>query len=180
MERVITLIRKYRIIFFMGMLFVAILFGCTINSEDSLTTPVKSSILDKVKNGELEGISINLGATKKEVLDKYGNPIRSGNSEYGFTFYYDGFSLEFEDYADSIDQVKETSKVVLMNADPKTVGLTGLPDEIKGILGTPSREIQDDTGDNTFILEYSVSDYLFKITFDTSNSPVKYITLQIK
>ncbi|MGO4119168.1 hypothetical protein ACEQ6C_38950, partial [Rhizobium ruizarguesonis] len=93
----------------------------------------------------------------------------------GFTFYYEGFSLEFEDYADSIDQLNETSQVVLLSADSKTVGLTGSPDEIKGILGTPSREILDDTGDGTFILEYAENDYVCKIIFATPHSPAQYM-----
>lgn len=177
------MLRMYRTIFFMGILCSIMLFGCSTSSETvegSSTNSVKSDILGKVKIGQLDGVSIGIGATKKEVIEKLGKPTRTGNSEYGFTMYYDGFSLEFEDYANSIDELNENSKIALINADPKMVGLTGKPDEIKGILGTPSREILDDTGDDTFILEYSESDYLLKLTFDTDDNPVKYITLQIK
>lgn len=100
-------------------------------TEDITVNSAQSDTLEKVKNGQLEGVLIGIGATKKEVLDKIGNPVESGNSEYGFTVYYEGFDLQFEDYANSIDEVKDTSKVVLMNAEPKTVGMAGKPEEIK-------------------------------------------------
>ncbi|NTU21561.1 DUF4309 domain-containing protein [Brevibacillus sp. HB1.2] len=159
------------------------LFGCSNVSEKTEDIPVNSAqsdTLEKVKNGQLEGVLIGIGATKKEVLDKIGNPIESGNSEYGFTVYYDGFDLQFEDYANSIDEVKDTSKVVLMNAEPKTVGMTGKPEEIKKNLGEPSREFMDDTGDNTFILEYENSGNLLRFAFDSKESPVKYVTLRVQ
>lgn len=162
------------------LLWLMTLVGCSIDSAEGPIAPASSGMLEKAKIGQLEGIPIGIGATKKEVLEMLGAPIRYGNSEYGFTAYYDGFSLEFEDYADSFDQVSETDKIVLLNADPKTVGLTGNPDEIKGILGAPSREVLDDTGDRTFILEYAEADYVLKLTFDTAERPMKYITLQIK
>ncbi|WP_217368749.1 DUF4309 domain-containing protein [Brevibacillus sp. HB1.4B] len=159
------------------------LFGCSNVSEKTEDIPVNSAqsdTLEKVKNGQLEGVLIGIGATKKEVLDKIGTPVKSGNSEYGFTVYYEGFDLQFEDYANSIDEVKDTSKVVLMNAEPKTVGMTGKPEEIKNKLGEPSREFMDDTGDNTFILEYENGGTLLRFTFDSKESPVKYVTLRVQ
>ncbi|MED1919399.1 DUF4309 domain-containing protein [Bacillus thuringiensis] len=159
------------------------LFGCSNISEkteDITVNSDQSDTLDKVKNGQLEGVLIGIGATKKEVLDKIGNPVRSGNSEYGFTVYYDGFDLQFEDYANSIDEVKDISKVVLMDAEPKTVGITGKPEEIKRKLGEPSREFMDDSGDNTFILEYENNGNLLRFTFDSKESPVKYVTLRVQ
>ncbi|TKI58391.1 DUF4309 domain-containing protein [Brevibacillus antibioticus] len=159
------------------------LFGCSNVSEKTEDIPVtsaQSDTLEKVKNGQLEGVLIGIGATKKEVLDKVGTPIEGRNSEYGFTVYYDGFNLQFEDYANSIDEVKDTSKVVLMNAEPKTVGMTGKPEEIKKIVGEPSREFMDDTGDDTFILEYENNGNLLRFTFDSKDSSVRYVTLRVK
>ncbi|MGG1658842.1 DUF4309 domain-containing protein [Brevibacillus sp. NRS-1366] len=177
------MIRKYRFFLFMGVLCLVAIFGCSNVSETaegSSSNFVKAEILEKVKSGHLEGVSIGIGATKKEVTEKFDTLVRGRNSEYGFTSYYDGFSLQFEDYANSIDEVKENSKVVLINADPKTVGLAGKPYEIKKILGTPSREIVDDTGDDTFILEYTVDNYLLRFTFETIDSPVQIIMLRVK
>jgi Domain of unknown function (DUF4309) len=146
------LFRVYRSIFFVGILCSMMVCGCSVVSEtveDGSTNSAQSHILEKAKSGQLEGVPIGLGATKKEVTEKLGKPIRVGNSEYGFTVYYDGFSLQFEDYAHWLDEVNENSKVVLIDADPETVGLTGTPDEMKKIVGTPSREIQDDEGDDS-------------------------------
>lgn len=159
------------------------LFGCSNMSEkteDIAVNSAQSDTLEKVKNGQLEGVLIGIGATKKEVLDKIGAPVKSGNSEYGSTIYYEGFDLQFEDYANSIEEVKDTSKVVLMNAAPKTVGMTGKPEEIKKNLGEPSREFMDDSGDHTFILEYENNGNLLRFTFDSKESPVKYVTLRVQ
>ncbi|WP_228728175.1 DUF4309 domain-containing protein [Brevibacillus composti] len=171
--------KKNRAFFCIGSLLFTMLLGCvhSYGTEESVS---KVDILEKAKIGALEGISIEIGASKKEVVHNFGKPIRTGNSEYGFSMYYDGFSLEFEDYATSIDEIKEESKVVLINAEPKIVGITGKPNEISKSLGKPSRTILDDTGDNTYILEYEVINYLLIFTFDTDQSPVKYITLRIK
>ncbi|MGZ0050781.1 DUF4309 domain-containing protein [Brevibacillus gelatini] len=164
----------YGTIFLMGMLCFLMLLGCSTSSKTA------SDFLEKVKMGQLAGVSIEIGATKQEVTEKLGEPIRTGNDEYGFCVYYDGFSLEFEDYAASLAELNENSKVVLIHASPKTVGLTGTPDEIKESLGVPSRELLDDTGDDTFILEYSESDYLLKLSFRSKDDPVEYFVLQIK
>ena len=183
MRSVVDVIKICRNAFLVGILCSLTLFGCSQISEkteDATANSVQSDTLEKLKNGQLEGVSIGIGATKKEVLDKIGNPVKSGNSEYGFTAYYDGFDLQFEDYANSIDEVKESSKVVLMNADPKTVGITGKSEEIKKKLGEPSREFMDDSGDNTYILEYLNDGKLLRFTFDSKDSPVKYATLRIQ
>jgi hypothetical protein len=197
-----SLRRMYRTFFCVGLLCSMVLYGCSTSSETaesgpinsvksdtvkkvdsetvagSSTNPVTSDMLEKAKNGQLNGVSIGLGATKKEVIEKLGKPARTGNDEYGFAMYYDGFSLGFEDYANSIDELNENSKVIVIYADPKIVNLTGKPFDIKEMLGTPSREVLDDTGNDTFILEYAGNDYLLKVVFDTN--PVKYITLQEK
>ncbi|MFG0214905.1 DUF4309 domain-containing protein [Brevibacillus porteri] len=183
MRSVVDLLKIYRNALLVVVLSSITLFGCSNVSEKTEEITVNSSqsdTLDKVKNGQLEGVLIGIGATKKEVLDKIGNPFKSGNSEYGFTVYYDGFDLQFEDYANSIDEVKDTSKVVLMNAEPKTVGITGEPEEIKNKLGEPSREFMDDSGDHTFILEYENGGNLLRFTFDSKESPVKYVTLRVQ
>jgi hypothetical protein len=192
----------YRTLFCVGLLCSMVLIGCSTSSETAdggpvrseksdtvkkldsetvaghSTNPVTSDVLEKAKNGQLHGVSIGLGATKKEVIEKLGKPARTGNDEFGFAMYYDGFSLGFEDYANSIDELSENSKVIVIFADPKIVNLTGKPFDIKEKLGTPSREVLNDSGDDTFILEYAGNDHLLKVVFDTN--PVKYITLQEK
>ncbi|MDT3418107.1 hypothetical protein QO009_004032 [Brevibacillus aydinogluensis] len=197
-----SLRRMYRTLFCVGLLCSMVLIGCSTSSETAdggpvrseksdtvkkldsetvaghSTNPVTSDVLEKAKNGQLHGVSIGLGATKKEVIEKLGKPARTGNDEFGFAMYYDGFSLGFEDYANSIDELSENSKVIVIFADPKIVNLTGKPFDIKEKLGTPSREVLNDSGDDTFILEYAGNDHLLKVVFDTN--PVKYITLQEK
>ncbi|MED1956557.1 DUF4309 domain-containing protein [Brevibacillus formosus] len=68
----------------------------------------------------------------------------------------------------------------LINAEPKTVGMTGKPEEIKKNLGEPSREFMDDSGDHTFILEYENNGNLLRFTFDSKERPVKYVTLRVQ
>ncbi|KZE44546.1 hypothetical protein AV540_23985 [Brevibacillus parabrevis] len=179
----VDLIKTCRNVFLVGIICSMALFGCSKiseTSEDKTINAAQSNTLEKVKNGQLEGVSIGIGATKKEVIDKLGKPIEGRNSEYGFSAYYDGFNFQFEDYANSIDEVNDNSKVVMMNAEPKTVGLTGTPEEIKKILGEPSREFMDDAGGDAFILEYESNGNLLILKFDTKDSPVKNITLRIK
>lgn len=177
------MIKTCRNVFLVGIICSMALFGCSKiseTSEDKTINAAQSNTLEKVKNGQLEGVSIGIGATKKEVIDKLGKPIEGRNSEYGFSAYYDGFNFQFEDYADSFDAVSDSSKVVIINADPTTVGLTGNPQEVKKLLGEPSREFTDDISDNNFILEYSVDNLLLWVNFDTIENQVKYITLRIK
>lgn len=183
MRSVFDLPKIYRNALLVVVLSTITLFGCSDVSEKNeyiTVTSAQSDTLEKVKNGQLEGVLIGIGTTKEEVLDKIGTPVKSGNSEYGFTVYYEGFDLQFEDYANSIEEVKDTSKVVLINAEPKTVGMTGKPDEIIEKLGEPSREFMDDSGDHTFILEYENGGNLLRFTFDSKESPVKYVTLRVQ
>ncbi|TKI57696.1 DUF4309 domain-containing protein [Brevibacillus antibioticus] len=134
--------------------------------------------MELAAQGKLKGIEAGIGATKKEIIKMYGNPKSIGNSERGLNLFYEGFSFEFQEYLDSLDQLKDEDKVLGIIADAKILGINATPAQLKVNYGSPSTEAYDDAHGTGWQMDYLAGERYLSFFAETNESAINTVYLR--
>ncbi len=89
-----------------------------------------------IGTGSLKDIPIQIGQTKKEVLDLLGDPIGASNGKYGINLQYDGFYLEFDGYFGTVDKLGDDSEVQAIHVLANKFNINGKIQDIRSAIET--------------------------------------------
>ncbi|MDQ0877504.1 hypothetical protein QFZ77_006163 [Paenibacillus sp. V4I3] len=141
-----------------------------ISIED--TNLSKKLVLDKdfltsASEGKIKGIEFGIGSNKKDVIQKWGEPQKTGSWQ---TQYYSWF-----DYYYFFGNPDESVSAIRIGGD--TVKCT--VDELKKAIGEPKDEGLNDI-ESGWYLYYEAGDYQVFFNADTKNGLIKYMSLKMK
>ncbi|MCM3271676.1 DUF4309 domain-containing protein [Paenibacillus elgii] len=191
---------------------LALVWGCS--QQQPITDSTKNeqkgqpsqqaSSIDRQKNeqneiwklaaqGKLKGVDLSVKSTKSEIIKKYGRPLETGNSEYGFRLRYDGFIFEFpnnfvvKDGQNEklvtilkLEELEESSQATSIYVKPTVLDWKGTTSDVKKIFGEPDQFVDDQAYGGwhlIYTIENSGKTYHLTFSADTENGEIKEIKL---
>ena len=141
-----------------------------ISIED--TNLSKRLVLDKdflasASEGKINGIEFGIGSNKNDVIQKWGEPQKTGSWQ---TKYYSWF-----DYYYFFGNPDESVSAIRIGGD--TIKCT--VDELKKAIGEPKDEGVNDI-ESGWYLYYEAGEYQVFFNADTKNGVIKYMSLKMK
>ncbi|WP_438434812.1 hypothetical protein [Gorillibacterium sp. sgz500922] len=134
------------------------------------------------QSGRLPGVSVGIGATKRETIEALGQPDRSGYAgtsyrlEYGQTWL--DFDVDVQKVIPSLDQLPEDAVVEGITSAASVIPFDGTTSDVEQQWGYPQQAFVDEAYGPFWKQVYQVSDYR-QLTFlaDAEHQPIRRINL---
>lgn len=143
----------------------------TISIDDtnlSMNLVLNSQFLTSASQGKLNGIEFGIGAAKKDVLQKWGEPQKTGSWQTAYSQWFDYYYF-FSSPNERVGAIR-----VAGDSIPYTIA------EVKKALGAPDAEGMDDVAGTGYYLHYTAGEYELFFLAGSKDSSVTYMTFKKK
>ncbi|MDD9268171.1 DUF4309 domain-containing protein [Paenibacillus sp. GCM10023248] len=127
-----------------------------------------SKFLTAASQGKLSGIEFGIGASRQEVLSKWGEPHKTGSWQTAYSQWFDYYYF-FSNPNERVGAIRVAGHSIPYSAA-----------EVKKALGTPDAEGIDEVAGTGYYVHYTAGEYELFFLAGSQDSAVNYMTFKKK